>query len=221
MKHSSKMILVPERTFENFQRQQRQEAPPTLTKMGELDNDMTTVLDNKEDSDEQKAKIYRNLLEKFLRFKNQRTLETEKPIEVSLADQKTPSKQSVEDIAELLPNALRSKAKMVLKRIEDNPDIVNWNDKGQLEYNGIVMPNTNIVDLVASSVRKRKKTANNPEGYDTFLKVLKKIEVSATVINADRVKEEIPKKDPAQVEVPSPRKRKTTKRNKRWLSVHE
>ena len=82
------------------------------------------------------------------------------------------------------------------------------------------MPNTYIADLTASSVRKRKKIANNPEGYDTFLKVLKTIQVPTTAINADRVKDESAKKDPAQVKVSSPKKRKTTKKNKCCLSVH-
>ena len=62
---------------------------------------------------------------------------------------------------------------------------MNWNDKGELEYNGIVMPDTNIADLVANSVKKRKKSGNNPEGYDTFLKAMKTIRVPTNVINAE------------------------------------
>ena len=113
---------------------------------------------------------------------------------------------------------LRAKAK-VLKRIEENPDIVNWNDKGELEYNGIIMPDTNIGDLVAISVKKHKNAANNPEGYDTFLKAMKTIRVPCNVINAeDLVKKETPKKRPGQVVVPPPLK-KTTKKSKRWLSA--
>ena len=59
-------------------------------KTTELDNHMTSVLDNSDETDEQKAKIYRNLLEQYLRFKDQRTSETEKPVEVTIAEQNTP-----------------------------------------------------------------------------------------------------------------------------------
>ena len=56
------------------------------------------------------------------------------------------------------------------------------------------MPDTNIVHLVATSVRKRK----NITGYDTFLKTLKIICVPTNIISADdRVKNESLKKDSA------------------------
>ena len=47
------------------------------------------------------------------------------------------------------------------------------------------MPDTNISDLVASSVQKLKKNANNPKGYDAFLKAMKTIRVPTNVINAE------------------------------------
>ena len=217
------MALVPERVFENFLRQQRQETPATLTKLGDLDTKMSSVLEQDDQTEEEKAKLYAQLLERYLRFKDKRALETEVPVKViHTADNPTTTKQSPEDIAELLPKTLRPKAKMVLKRIEENPDIINWNDKGELQYNGVIMPDTNIADLVATSVRKRKKTTNTPEGYDTFLKALKRIRVPTNIISAgDRVKNESLKKDSAQVGVSSPKKRKSSKKNERWLSVHE
>ena len=61
---------------------------------------------------------------------------------------------------------------MILKRIGDNPDIVNWNERGQLEYKRKVGPNTKIGDLVGDSLKKRKY---DPERYEIFTKALKKL----------------------------------------------
>ena len=89
----------------------------------------------------------------LLRFKDKRTLETEKPVRVSLVSDK-PTKQNADEVLELVPKMLRPKSKIVLTKIEENSDMVNRNNKGDLEYNGIMMPETNIGDLVASSVKK-------------------------------------------------------------------
>ena len=46
---------------------------------------------------------------------------------------------------------MRPKAKMILKRISDNPDILNCNKQGELKYKGEVVPNTNTGDLIRNS----------------------------------------------------------------------
>ena len=108
------------------------------------------------------------MLQRYLCFKDQRALETEVPVKViHTGDNPTTTKQIPEDIAELLRKTLRPKAKIVLKRIEENFNIINWNNKGALHYNGAIMHDTNIADLVATSVRKRKKK-NEKLNYREF-----------------------------------------------------
>ena len=76
---------------------------------------------------------------------------------------------------------------MILRRIGDNPDIVNWNERGQLEYKGKVGPNTKIGDLVGDSLKKRKY---DPEGYEIFTKALKKINIPQDLIrNPERLQQ--------------------------------
>ena len=50
------MALVPERIFNNFLRQQRQETPATLTKLGDLDTKMSSVLEQDDQTKEEKKK---------------------------------------------------------------------------------------------------------------------------------------------------------------------
>ena len=188
------MVLFPETTFDSFQRQQRQITPPTVVKLVNLDNEMRSVWEREGSSEEAKTKQYSEILERYLRFKDKRELEKREPITVTLSPKEvndsivpegTISKQIVSDIVEILPKTLRPKAKMILKRIGDNPDIVNWNERGELEYKGKVVPNTNIGDLVWDSLKKRKY---DPEGYEIFTKALKKINIPQDLIrNPERL----------------------------------
>jgi hypothetical protein len=63
--------------------------------------------------------------------------------------------QSVASIVEILPKTLQSKAKMILEKIKDNPQVLSWNEKGELKYQGETVPNTNITNLVSDSLRHR------------------------------------------------------------------
>ena len=73
-------------------------------------------------SEEEKAKQYSEILERYPRFKDKRDLKSE-PIAVALSpkevnDSVVPTiiKQSVSDVVEILPKTMRPKGKMILKR---------------------------------------------------------------------------------------------------------
>ena len=170
MKHSQKMILIPENNLDNFLRQQRLITPATVTKMAQLDEEMKSVLDRNDTSQDEKAKLYSQILENYLHFKAKRKVENTEPIPVQLSEETkkgtkvirttTPDdveRQSVGDIIEVLPKNLQQKAKILLRRIQDNSKILDWNDRGELKYNGETLPNTNITNLLGDSLKYRKK----------------------------------------------------------------
>jgi hypothetical protein len=66
-------------------------------------------------------------------------------------------RQSVGDIIEVLPKNLQQKAKILLRRILDNSKILDWNDRGELKYDGETLPNTNITNLLGDSLKYKKK----------------------------------------------------------------
>ena len=75
MKHSQKMILVPENNLENYLHQQRLTTPATVKKMAKLDAEMKSVLDRNDTSEDEKAKLYSQILENYLHFKAKRHVE--------------------------------------------------------------------------------------------------------------------------------------------------
>jgi hypothetical protein len=38
---------------------------------------------------------------------------------------------------------------MILEKIKDNPQVLSWNEKGKLKYQGETVPNTNVTNLVS------------------------------------------------------------------------
>ena len=73
-------------------------------------------------------------------------------------------------IIEVLPKTLHQKAKLILRRIQDNSKILDWNHRGELKYNGEILPITNITNLLGDLLKYKKN--NKPKGYEIFTKGL-------------------------------------------------
>ena len=230
MKHSQKMILVPEHNLDNYLRQQRLTTPPTVTKMVQLDGEMKTVLDRNDTSQDEKAKLYSQILENYLHFKGKRNVEVTKLVPVAFvgdAATSVPSTreviskdQNIGAIVEILPKTLQSKAKMILEKIKDNPQVLSWNEKGELKYQGETVPNTNITNLVSDSLRHRKN--NKPNGFELFTKGLQQINLPEDLVrNPERLqlfKTYGYEQNQAERSNSEPPRKKRTKKKPQWLT---
>jgi len=65
------MVLVPENTLERMQRQQILTPPLTQT-LKNLDSEMNDILSSKQLNDEEKAKLYNQVLQRYLTYYDQR-----------------------------------------------------------------------------------------------------------------------------------------------------
>ena len=75
---------------------------------------------------------------------------------------------------------------MILEKIKDNPQVLSWNEKGELKYQGETVPNTNITNLVNDSLRHRRN--NKPNGFELFTKDLRQINLPEDLIrNPERL----------------------------------
>ena len=73
MNHTRRMVLVPETTMERLQQRQQILTPPITQQLKTLDTEMSDLLASKELDDEAKARLYNQVLQRYLTFYDQRS----------------------------------------------------------------------------------------------------------------------------------------------------
>ena len=127
-----------------------------------LDDDMRTVLDRRDLSDEEKVRQYNQILQHYLEYHDH--LKTPSP-------PKEGNTVKDDEIIRTVPTRYKGKAENLLKRIEREPTM-HWNERGEFVHNGQVIKGSNIVDLVNDVVRQRKDF--HPHGWQEFARALRK-----------------------------------------------
>ena len=100
----------------------------------------------------------------------------EEPLEDSL---------SVEMIVRGIPKTMKTRAEALLAHLKERGDVITWDDMGQVLLDGVLIPKSNISDLVSDAMRSRKHF--NPVGVREFYNVLNKINVPKDLV---RMKED-------------------------------
>ena len=72
MNYTRRMVLVPENTLERMQQRQQILTPPVTQTLKNLDSEMNDILSSKQLNDEQKAKLYNQVLHRYLTYYDQR-----------------------------------------------------------------------------------------------------------------------------------------------------
>ena len=72
MNHTRRMVLVPESTLERLQQRHQILTPPVTQTLKNLDSEMSDILPSKELDDEAKAKLYNQVLQRYLTYYDQR-----------------------------------------------------------------------------------------------------------------------------------------------------
>src|SRR5436190_962092 len=119
---AKKMILVPHDFMSKLGQQQR------LEPSGDLDSEMKRMLDNSQLDDRDRWTQYQQMLQRYLRLKEQER----QPLKVAVEESRdgvlsTLSKEVVDSV----PVAYRRKAKLLLQRLEDSDDI-KWDSRGEV-----------------------------------------------------------------------------------------
>jgi hypothetical protein len=93
------------------------------------------------------------------------------------AEQKSKEKAPLSDVDVIghLSATLRPKAATLLRRLKARPDVISWDESGQVKVDGKEIPESNISDLVSDAMRARKNF--NPKGGQEFFRGLSKINV--------------------------------------------
>ena len=91
---------------------------------------------------------------------------------------------SVEMIVRGIPKTMKSRAEALLAHLKERGDVITWDDMGQVLVDGVLIPKSNISDLVSDAMRSRKHF--NPVGVREFYNVLSKINVPKDLVRNGR-----------------------------------
>ena len=100
---------------------------------------------------------------------------------------------SVEMIVRCIPKTMKSRAEALLAHLKERGDVITWDDMGQVLLDGVLIPKSNISDLVSDAMRSRKHF--NPVGVREFYNVLSKINVPKDLVRNEKRWGEAEKKE--------------------------
>ena len=109
---------------------------------------------------------------------------------------------SVEMIVRGIPKTMKTRAEALLAHLKERGDVITWDDMGQVLLDGVLIPKSNISDLVSDAMRSRKHF--NPVGVREFYNVLNKINVPKDLVRNERRWNEAEKKKVSLNEKNSP-----------------
>ena len=76
---------------------------------------------------------------------------------------------SVEMIVRGIPKTMKTRAEALLAHLKERGDVITWDDMGQVLVDGVLIPKSNISDLVSDAMRSRKHF--NPVGVSSHIQV--------------------------------------------------
>ena len=79
---------------------------------------------------------------------------------------------------------MKKRAEALLAHLKEREDVITWDDMGQVLVDGVLIPRSNITDLVSDAMRSRKNF--NPIGVHEFYSVLNKINVPKDLARNER-----------------------------------
>ena len=99
---------------------------------------------------------------------------------------------SAEMIVRGIPKTMKTRAEALLAHLKERGDVITWDDMGQVLVDGVLIPKSNISDLVSDAMRSRKHF--NPVGVREFYNVLNKINVPKDLVRNEKRWDESEKK---------------------------
>ena len=153
---------------------------------------MQDILSRHNVSADEKVKLYNQVLQQYMNYKDQQQMAAQAPIRVTMVDNASEGKSTTvpaesstmpdaieREVLDSVPMRMKKKAQLLINRIKANPRLA-WSDMGQLVYKDQVMANTNVADLVNDALRRRKHF--EPHGWQIFAQAMKETNVPQDLI---------------------------------------
>mgnify|MGYP002803574282 CR=1 FL=1 len=123
------------------------------------------------------------------------------------------------DVLGPIPKTMQKRATTLLERLKTRPDLVSWDERGQVTIGGETIADSNISDLVSDAMRPRKNF--NPTGSKRFFRVLSALNVPKDVArNQQRWQQSKAGGKPVNDENTTPRSRNIQSILKRRVGKH-
>lgn len=211
MEHCKKLVLIPHETLSRFHDKPISHTPGQS--MGELDQEMHKILQNKA-HDSEKWKMYDQTLQRYLHFANEQrkpvhfelpTLDTETvaasgaaAAAASSSSSSSSSPAGTQDdhpfdeqkkfIQELVPRRCSKTAGMLFDMLTSPAaqTLIRWDSKGHVFIRGNSIQQSSIYDLINDSQRFRKTV--QAVGWEEFCSVLRDLNIPFELIGNDKYK---------------------------------
>ena len=121
--------------------------------------------------------------EKLLRYEER---DKQKPEILYGRGEKEPQVEVLSDemIVRGIPKTMKTRAQALLARLKEREDAITWDERGQVLVDGVLIPKSNISDLISDAMRSRKHF--NPVGVREFYYVLNKINVPKDLVRNEK-----------------------------------
>ena len=147
-----KMVLVPIEEYERLK--QKPIINPTLKSMGDLETEMQQTLVRPDLGDDDKNKLFQQLKERFSALQKAEDVMAKEGMKQVLQARDAPSDiidpVSTYDFKARVPANYHRKLSHLLDHVSQHPNILSWNNQGELVLYGNPVAHTNIGDLVRS-----------------------------------------------------------------------
>lgn len=166
-------------------------APPVpdaaTESLRDMDQQMRGVLDRNDMNLEDKTNLYQQYKDKSLGTVQIRPDERTKAVLSGSDEGKNDPAVIEQDVLQSVPKTMRSRAERLLQRLKSHPG-VTWNPRGEIEYQGQLIKNSSLTDLVNDVLRKRRNIAE-PVGWRAFATALHHLNVPPDLVgNPERWK---------------------------------
>ena len=91
---------------------------------------------------------------------------------------------SAEMIVRGIPKTMKTRAQALLAHLKERGDVITWDDMGQVLLKGVLIPKSNISDLISDAMRARKHF--NPVGVREFYNILNEINIPKDLVRNER-----------------------------------
>ncbi|KXJ07349.1 hypothetical protein AC249_AIPGENE14792 [Exaiptasia diaphana] len=181
---AKKMVLIPENSYlsSSVNPYQDIQTAPTVKAMSKLEKELSSLLSRKDLPDDEKMKLYEQIMQKYLEFNKQRheevevTAPSQSPDTNTRSDPQKERQQIVEEeILDSIPRSSRSKAQRLLNRLKQNQNVLYFNTNGEMVYDGKPVSGTNIVDLIRDVMTDRKNFS--PSNRELFSRGLARVNI--------------------------------------------